>query len=71
MAGGRLLHVPAEAIAELVGTDRLCASGAEGARTPGLRHAMAALFQLSYSPKGELSRVVYRRSLAVSSFLKP
>ena len=24
--------------------------GAEGARTPGLRHAMAALFQLSYGP---------------------
>ena len=31
--------------------DRLISnSGAEGDRTPDLRHAMAALFQLSYGP---------------------
>src|SRR5918998_562951 len=48
---GGALEVVAEVVAELVATDLgLRGSGAEGARTPGLRHAMAALFQLSYSP---------------------
>src|SRR3954468_14307088 len=49
---GGQVEVVAEAVAELVGADgdRRNFSGAEGARTPDLRHAMAALFQLSYSP---------------------
>jgi hypothetical protein len=39
-------------------------SGAEGARTPDLRHAMAALSQLSYSPREQISlRPVYSRPL--------
>src|ERR1700761_1416922 len=41
--------------------------GAEGARTPDLRHAMAALFQLSYSPGKLVSGgPVYRCALVVS-----
>src|SRR3954447_9938792 len=49
---GGQVEVVGEAVAELVGADgdRRNFSGAEGARTPDLRHAMAALFQLSYSP---------------------
>src|SRR4051794_40523948 len=68
VAGGRALEVVAEVVAELVGTDLdLRGSGAEGARTPGLCHAMAALFQLSYSPSElEICRKVNARALAVS-----
>jgi hypothetical protein len=40
------------------GATELVDSGAEGARTPDLRHAMAALFQLSYSPEEILVREV-------------
>ena len=62
LAGAGALHPVAEALAELVrANDSLrdrreaalpsgLSSGAEGARTPDLRHAMAALSQLSYSP---------------------
>ena len=56
-----LLHVIAEVVAELVGTDGFhrrrgfrLRSGAEGIRTPGLRRATAALCQLSYSPESVL-----------------
>src|SRR6476646_461178 len=53
------LHVVAEVVAEDVGADLfrgrlagvILTSGAGGTRTLGLRHAMAALCQLSYSPK--------------------
>ena len=58
-------------VAELVradgldrGTLALVSNGAGGARTPGLRRATPALFQLSYSPEG---RPVYRRELEVPS----
>jgi hypothetical protein len=62
----RTLHVEAEMIAELMRAHLfrggrlfgLLRSGAEGARTPDLRHAMAALFQLSYSPEPVLIREV-------------
>jgi hypothetical protein len=52
LAGSCPFHVPAEALAELVGAydRRYRGSGAEGTRTPGLRAASATLFQLSYSP---------------------
>ena len=59
-SGGGPLHVEAEMVAKLMSAnlfvteepgDAILGSGAEGARTPDLRHAMAALFQLSYSPK--------------------
>ncbi len=56
VASGGTLQVVPETIAELVGTGAMddwalgLLNGADGARTRGLRHAMAALFQLSYSP---------------------
>ena len=53
LAGCGAFHVPAEVVAELMGADdfrRYRRSGAEGARTPGLRDAIATLSQLSYSP---------------------
>lgn len=47
-------------------------SGADGARTRDLRHAMAALFQLSYSPvELILGGEVYRRPLIVPRWLQP
>src|SRR5436853_5255838 len=59
LAGRRALHVPAEAVAELVGADDGgLRSGARGTRTPGLLTASQALFQLSYSPKGVVVREV-------------
>jgi len=48
-------------VAELMGAydfRRVRGSGAEGTRTPGLLRATEALFQLSYSPKGEFRGVV-------------
>src|SRR3954452_10870666 len=48
----------------------LFASGAEGARTPDLRHAMAALSQLSYSPEGGFRGKSYRGSLIVPGRLE-
>src|SRR5437899_2118436 len=56
LPGRGAFHVPAEAVAELVGADDGgCGvggrSGARGTRTPGLLTAGQALFQLSYSPK--------------------
>ena len=70
------LHPVAEAVAKVVGAD--CSfvscglSGAEGIRTPGLRHAMAALCQLSYSPgKLKFRREVYRRNLPVFCWREP
>jgi hypothetical protein len=61
-APGGSLHIETETVAKLVRADlfqggrRVCLveSGAEGIRTPGLRHAMAALCQLSYSPEAIL-----------------
>ena len=55
LTGRSLLHVVAEVIAELVGADidriRRRRSGASGARTRDLVHAMHALSQLSYGPR--------------------
>ena len=56
-AGRVLLEVVAEAVAELVAADLYGGgrrSGAEGARTPDLCHAMAALSQLIYSPRQQV-----------------
>jgi hypothetical protein len=73
VAGGGAFHPVAEVVAEQMGADgdlvaefgRLM-SGASGARTRDLVHAMHALSQLSYGPsKGVICRKVYRRSLAV------
>lgn len=62
VASGSSIEVVAEMVAEQMGAhlfdgrlrDGRFGSGAEGIRTPGLRHAMAALCQLSYSPKSIL-----------------
>ncbi len=57
LARGGAFHVPTKVVAELVGADLLSAcagasrSGASGARTHDLCHAMAALSQLSYGPR--------------------
>src|SRR3954449_3368569 len=48
----------------------LFASGAEGARTPDLRHAMAALSQLSYSPERIFRGKSYRGLLIVPGRLE-
>src|SRR5215218_5620638 len=58
VTGRGTFHPVAEVVAEKMSTDGDlivgAGSGAEGARTPDLRHAMAALSQLSYSPREQV-----------------
>ena len=59
LAGGRAFRIPGEQSPLLMGADlvlarRVGTSGASGTRTHGLRYAIPALSQLSYSPKGSI-----------------
>src|SRR5215210_4568012 len=70
VAAGGALDPVAELVPEEMSSDGDlivgAGSGAEGARTPDLCHAMAALSQLSYSPREQVFLgPVYRRPLSI------